>query len=272
MRYIDFAKFKPSAGWMARSQTATQELLQKQTHEDRMKYIKDHAQVWRDLRNELIGEFGSRCWFTDAEEAVAQLDTEHFRPKAVALDEDETPHEGYWWLAFEVSNLRLAGQVPNRQYKKCFFPLLAGCHRATSHNKRWQEELPVFLDPVRITDVELVGYNETGSMCPSLSADSASAKRRVELTDRLLGLSIHPPLIEARQRIWSACRTLIDEIIELKEEERVYGETPRTCGERERLMTELRKKCQASEPMSSVAKCCLLMSGHPWARTVATSC
>jgi len=236
-----------------------------------MKYIKDHAQVWRDLRNEFIEKFGSRCWFTDAEETVAQLDTEHFRPKSEALDEDGTDHEGYWWLAFEISNLRLAGQVPNRQHKKCFFPLLAGCFRANSQNRRWQEEIPVFLDPIRLTDVELVGYNETGGMCPSLSAETDIDKQRVEITDRLLGLSVHPPLVEARQRVWSDCRTLIDEIKDLKLEEREFGETQRTRDKRESLMKELRKKVRPTEPFSSVAKCCLLMSGFAWARTVATS-
>jgi len=270
MRYVDFATFVPSAAWVARSRAATTSLLALQTNDERQAYIKANAQIWRDLRNELVAHFGSRCWFTDAEESVAQLDTEHFRPKSEALDEDGTSHEGYWWLAFELTNLRLAGQIPNRQHKKCFFPLLAGSIRASSMNPRWQEELPVFLDPIRLTDVELVAYNETGGMCPSENAMTDVDRLRVEVTNKLLGLSVHPPLVEARQRVWSDCRNMIDEIEKLKAEERQFGvPTARTQGERERLMRQLHDKTRSKESFASIARCCLLMSGKPWARIVA---
>lgn len=272
MRYIDFTTFVPSDAWADRARIATEELMSKTTPEARLAYIKAHSQIWRDLRQELIEKYGSRCWFTDAEETVAPLDTEHFRPKAEAVDENGATHEGYWWLAFELTNLRLAGQVLNRQHKRCFFPLLTGCVRANSQNLRWQEEQPVFLDPIKLTDVELVAYNETGGMCPSPSAVTDVEKQRVEITNRLLGLSVHPPLVEARQRVWSDCRNIIMEIETLKIEERqLGGVTVRSKGERERLMKQLRTKTRSSEPFASVAKCCLLMSGHSWAETVATS-
>lgn len=272
MRYIDFNSFAPSEAWQEKARVATAELLEKATPKERVDYIKSKKQVWRDLRQELIDKFGSRCWFTEAEETVAQLDIEHFRPKAEALDEDGTVHEGYWWMAFELSNLRLAGQIPNRQHKRCYFPLLPGCIRANSQNRRWQEETPVFLDPVKLTDVELVAYNETGSLCPSNNASTEEEIKRVELTDQLLGLSAHQPLLEARQRIWSDCRELINEVVKLKSEETEHGSTTvRTKGERERLMRQLFLKTRPTESFSSVAKNCLVVSGHDWARTIATS-
>ena len=271
MRYINTRSFTPSKVWREKSRTATEALLRKETHEERVAYIKSKSQVWRDLRQEFIDEFGSRCWFTDAEETVAQLDVEHFRPKLQALDADGTPHEGYWWLAFDFSNLRVAGQIPNRQHKKCYFPLLPGCARANSTNRRWQEENPVFLDPTKLTDVELVGYDETGVMQPSPDASTDEEKLRVEMTDRLLGLSAHQPLVEARQRVWDDCREIIDEIVRLKGEDTQFGgSTARTKGERERLMGELHKMTRPDVPFSSVAKSCLRMSGYGWAATVAS--
>jgi hypothetical protein len=272
MRFIDFESFVPSDAWKKKAEKATEALLKKSTLQEQLDYIDAHSQVWRDLRPELLTRFGSRCWFTDAEETVAQLDIEHFRPKAKALDEDESCHEGYWWLAFQLSNLRLAGQIPNRQYKKCYFPLLPGSQRANSSNRRWQEENPVFLDPAKLTDVELVGYDESGSMCPSLAAETDEEKMRVEVTNRLFGLSVHEPLVEARRRTWSDCRGIIDEIVRLKAEEREFGAvTARTKAEREQLMRRLRGKVHPDAPFSSVAKSCLLMSGHGWAITIATS-
>jgi hypothetical protein len=272
MRYIDFSLFRPSDEWLDKARAATEGLMKLGTIEERLAYIKGKSQVWRDLRQELVARYGSRCWFTEAEETVAQLDIEHFRPKAEALDEDGTVHEGYWWLAFELSNLRLAGQIPNRQHKRCYFPLLQGCSRANAPSLPWQEELPVLLDPIKLTDVELVGYDETGGMCPSANALTEEEELRVETTNRLFGLSAHQPLVEARQRVWAECRALLDEVIRLKAEEGQYGAaTARTKGERERLMKQLRTKTRQNQPFSSVAESCLLMSGYDWARRIATS-
>src|ERR1035438_779472 len=177
MRYIDFASFTPTQAWRDRAARATAELEQCADQTSRMAYIKAHTAVWRDLKAELLAKFGSRCWFTDAEETVAPLDVEHFRPKAESVDSDGSVHEGYWYLAFALSNLRLAGQTPNRVNKRCYFPLQEHSFRATSLHRQWQEEIPIFLDPIRLTDVELVGYDESGQMRPSLSATSAADQK-----------------------------------------------------------------------------------------------
>lgn len=269
MRYIEFDSFKPSKKWSEKARQASEELEKKSSREERMTFIKAQSQVWRDLRAELIEKFGNRCWFTDAEETVAQLDVEHFRPKAEAVDLDGKVHEGYWWLAFELSNLRLAGQIPNRQHKRCYFPLKPDSFRACETNRQWQEELPIFLDPVKHTDVELVAYDESGCMRPSTSAVTAEDKQRVEVTDKLLGLSAHQPLAETRRRIWSGCRDIIEEIKKLKAETGKFGTSARRKGELERLMKELRAKTLPTTPFASVAKSCLLMSGESWAAMLA---
>ena len=76
---------------LARSRNAaTQSWLRRARSKNGWPSSSREAQVWRDLRQELTDRFGSRCWFTDAEETVAHLDIEHFRPKAEALDEDGT--------------------------------------------------------------------------------------------------------------------------------------------------------------------------------------
>lgn len=257
--------FTPSDAWRNAAATATANLLRLQTREERLDYIKSNSHVWRNIRAEFIAAFGSRCWFTDAEEIVAPLDIEHFRPKAKSVECNETEYEGYWWLAFELSNLRLAGQIPNRQHKKCYFPLLPGSFRADGNHRRWQEENPVFLDPIRLADVELVAYDETGTMRPSKNAVSQEDRERVRLTDELLGLSAHQPLVEARQRVWLQCTQKMDEVIKLKAEEQQFGGTPRTKGEREILLRSLKKMTESTSPLSSVAASCLLMSGHDWA-------
>jgi hypothetical protein len=267
MRYIDYSSFSPSEDWLEKSKKVIDALESKVSHTERLAFIDANAAVWRDLRRELITKYGCRCWFTDAEETVAQLDIEHFRPKAKAVDVDGTQHDGYWWLAFDHSNYRLAGQIPNRQHKKCYFPLLPGSPRADAALRRWQEENPVFLDPTRRGDVQLVAYNESGQVCPSPSAETAEEIMRVETTDRLLGLSDHQPLVEARQQVWSDCCGIMNEIERLRAEERAFnGSTARTSGEREQLMKGLAKMVSSRSSFASVARSCVMMSGHPWAQ------
>jgi len=265
MRYIEFDSFKPSNKWSEKARQASEELEKKSSREERMAFIKAKAQVWRDLRAELIEKFGNRCWFTDAEETVAQLDVEHFRPKAEAVDLDGKVHEGYWWLAFELSNLRLAGQIPNRQHKRCYFPLQPNSFRACATNRRWQEELPIFLDPINPLDVAMVAYDESGCMRPSASAVTKEDQERVKLTDKYLGLSAHQPLVEARQSIWNDCRGIIEKIKKLLAEEEEFGtSTSRTRGERRCLMRNLIEKTLPTSPFASVARSCILMSGEKW--------
>jgi hypothetical protein len=270
MRYIDFALFTPSGRWTSVAERCKQELAACKTKKERIAYIKAHSHVWRALKKELVKQYGSRCWFTDAEETVAQLDVEHFRPKAKALDEDETEHEGYWWLAFDLSNLRLAGQIPNREGKRCFFPL-AGAFRASAANRHWQQENPIFLDPIKGADVALVAYDNNGAMRASTEAETPEQKRRVEITDRLLGLSSHPPLIEARQRVWTECWGKILQMEAIKVEEREFGETEATRREREIIWGDLWRMAIRRTPFSSVARSCLKFSGKPWAVTLITA-
>jgi hypothetical protein len=267
MRYIDITLFTPSPGWIALAERCKQELAVLHTRDERLAYIKAHAHVWRALKSELVERYGWRCWFTDAEETVARLDVEHFRPKAKALDEDETEHEGYWWLAFDVTNLRLAGQIPNRENKKCFFPL-ATEFRASAGNPHWQHEDPVFLDPTKGEDVALVAYDNNGAMRASTEAETAHQQRRIEVTNRLLGLSSYPPLIEARQRVWSECWAKILRMEAVKVEERQFGETEASRRERDVLWGDLWRIAKRETPFSSIARSCLKFSGKRWAVTL----
>ena len=163
-----------------------------------------------------------------------------------------------------TSNLRLAGQIPNRENKKCFFPL-RGAFRATADNRHWQQEEPEFLDPIKGDDVALVAYENNGAMRPSTEAVTPAQCRRVELTDRLLGLSSNPPLVEARQRVWSECWGKIARMEQIKEEERLFGESEATRRERNVIWGDLWRIAKRETPFSCVARSCLKFSGKPWA-------
>jgi uncharacterized protein (TIGR02646 family) len=95
-----------------------------------------------------------KCCFCESKIShVAFGDVEHFRPKKAVRQADEQPERkpGYYWLAYEWSNLYLACEECNRRHKRNFFPLENDDLRALSHVHagRLDEERPLFIDPGR---------------------------------------------------------------------------------------------------------------------------
>src|SRR5690606_21124969 len=105
--------------------------------------------VWSMLRPGLERLSNHKCWFTEATSSIADFHVEHFRPKKkVELIKNKYPYaerrtaactKGYWWLAYEIENLRLAGSKPN-QKKRNYFPLETNSILATPKNNSWQKE------------------------------------------------------------------------------------------------------------------------------------
>lgn len=267
MRNINLLTFQPSAAWLARAEAARATLEGKATHEARVAYMKANSAIWRDLRAELVAHFGGKCWFTDAPEYVAKLDVEHFRPKAEALTRKGDSREGYWWLAFNWLNYRLCGQIPNRENKKCWFPLMPLSPVAATQNDNWQLESPVFLDPKNPVDVELVAYAEDGLVHPKPGANRQE-RYRVKLTSDLLGLSDIPLVVDERKRIWKECTLLIRDYMTSKADEKRYGRDPVITDQQNQILTKLITLAQSDRPFASVARSCLRLSPEKWANAI----
>jgi hypothetical protein len=267
MRNINLLTFQPSAAWLARAEAARAALKGKATHEERVAYMKANSAIWRDLRAELMAHFGGKCWFTDAPEYVAKLDVEHFRPKAEALTRKGDRREGYWWLAFNWCNYRLCGQIPNRENKKCWFPLMPLSPVAATQGDNWQLESPVFLDPRNPVDVELVAYAEDGLVHPKPGA-SRRERYRVKLTNELLGLSEIPLVVDERKRTWKECTLLIRDYMTSKANEKMYGRDPVIAAEQNEILTKLITLAQSNRPFASVARSCLRLSPEKWANAI----
>jgi hypothetical protein len=270
MRHIDLRLFDPPPGWTDRAQSATAALYALSTHEERMSFIRSHPDLLRELRNALVEKFGPKCWFTDAPEFVAKLDVEHFRPKAKALNRDGSERGGYWWLAFDGDNLKLCGQIPNREHKLCYFPLHRNSRIADERAVSWRDETPTFLDPANLVDVGLVVYGEDGGVHPRADATDWE-KERVETTDELMGLSKYQPLVEARQKVWQKCTNLIQGYLRAVAEERAStAPSPALAERKNNIQMDLKKMTDPQEPFASVAAACLRLSGHPFAQAIAT--
>ena len=104
----------------------------------------------KSVKEALIKAQHDKCFLCESKIThISHGDVEHFRPKAAyrqnASEKLRTP--GYYWLAYEWSNLFLACQICNQVFKKNLFPLSNPTARATSHKKKISREKPLFINP-----------------------------------------------------------------------------------------------------------------------------
>lgn len=91
-----------------------------------------------------------KCCFCEARVThVSHGDIEHFRPKAgyKSRSKDRLTKPGYYWLAYDFSNLFFSCQLCNQKYKKWYFPIVDETRRAASHLHDWRDEESLILHP-----------------------------------------------------------------------------------------------------------------------------
>ncbi|HTB83468.1 MAG TPA: hypothetical protein VK742_07440 [Candidatus Sulfotelmatobacter sp.] len=135
-----------------------------------------HAEVLTALRDIT----GNKCWYSEVQLDGADPNVDHFRPKGRVREVDadllNTGHEcaGYWWLAFEFSNYRLAAMHANQRRvdtntaggKWDYFPIRGN---RTADGTPLGEIMEDFLalDPCSPTDVRLLWFDPDGKPCVS---------------------------------------------------------------------------------------------------------
>lgn len=87
-------------------------------------------------------------------------DVEHFRPKQAYKQApgEALQRPGYYWLAYDWSNLYLACTGCNQRHKQNLFPLENPGDRATSHHANITAEQPLLIDPGNDNPEELIGF------------------------------------------------------------------------------------------------------------------
>ena len=165
-------------------QNLTTELLGKQPAE-RSAFINANANrnaSWAhpDVLEALDAVAGNKCWYSEVQLDGADPNVDHFRPKGrvreVDADLQNTGNacDGYWWLAFEFSNYRLAAMHANQRRtdddteggKSDYFPIRG--NRAPERTP-WGEIMEdiLALDPCSTTDVRLLWFDPDGKPCAS---------------------------------------------------------------------------------------------------------
>lgn len=212
-------------GWLERAASLRLELEDK-TPEERTAIFKHHP-IWQDLLVPLKRLSNNKCWYSEAQEVMSDMDVDHFRPKNEAIGFDgngeKVLREGYWWLAYDWRNYRLSSIYSNRLRKDkhteedisygkgAFFPLRQGCIPATCQDEL-DEEVFYLLDPINPSDSNLLFFNDEGKAMPSiLEEDEPWNFQRAKVTIDIYHLN-HTPLKDARKVVWNLCQRKINEL------------------------------------------------------------
>ena len=115
-----------------------------------------------DVKEALINLQDGKCAFCESKiRHISHGDVEHYRPKTGWVQDQEALNKpGYYWLAYDWSNLILSCQICNQRHKKNYFPLVDPSQRVLSHNSDLHSELPVFIHPVFENPQLGIGFKE----------------------------------------------------------------------------------------------------------------
>jgi uncharacterized protein (TIGR02646 family) len=91
-------------------------------------------------------QHGKCCYCERKRDRNRESDVEHFRPKA-EISEIHKDEPGYWWLAYEWSNLFLSCKICNQEHKKNQFPVFDESKRARTKECTLDDESSHLINP-----------------------------------------------------------------------------------------------------------------------------
>ena len=172
------------------------------------------------------------CYCEGRFDANAAADIEHYRPKAAARQDDNSPtlRPGYYWLAYSWENLYWCCQVCNRSHKKDFFSLANPALRARSHTDNVAQEQPLLLDPgatdnprthIEFRQERAIGLTEAGHKTiqivglnrPALIEDRRSRLRQLRYVQDVVNLRTGSNDADGNGLLDDALRELADAIL-----------------------------------------------------------
>ncbi|SHM52003.1 HNH endonuclease family protein [Flavobacterium saccharophilum] len=268
MRTIDISNLEDLLpdGWKENAKVL-KDSLEGKTAIERRKIFKDNP-IWQDLVVIFKGLSNNKCWYSEAQEVMSDMDIDHFRPKNEAKQIVEGKiiiRDGYWWLAYDWKNYKLSSIYSNRLRKDkhtdenesygkgSFFPLRNGCIAATC-DEELDDEVIYLLNPTNPNDPDLLFFSEDGKAIPSVEQESEPWNyARAEVSIDIYHLN-HTPLKDARLVVWNLCQRKIDQI------KLINQKAHRTAGDNARIeiiKTELREMILKSSEFSAVALACI---------------
>lgn len=191
--------------------------------------------LWVEAREPLTALFRGKCAYCESVVGVTDPgDVDHFRPKASVRTADGTRLEpGYWWLAYEWSNLYLACKECALRHKRDRFPLEDESTRVRRPEGDLRRETRLFIDPcddepgrhLRFEGPHVVGTTPMGRATVEglgLNRKALLVQRQVQL-EKVMKL-VHPLLSPASRGGLAGLR---DRLVDLLASDRGYAQATR---------------------------------------------
>lgn len=210
MLWIDFGRLEIPDGWLTSAVGAASEAAAAAPNQ-RSATVNARRMIWTGLKSSLAVLSSEKCWYCDSRQDRSYLAVDHYRPKAAV---DGIPsHGGYWWLAFDASNFRLActrcnsasrnsdGSVFGKQNQ---FPLEDEAMRANEPGHNLLRERPLLLDPTVSIDASLLFFDVDGMarpnprLCPAGSPSERRARATIDI------VNLNQPGIRDRRKALAA--------------------------------------------------------------------
>lgn len=158
--------------------------------------VKEHVYRHPSVKTALEELFHRKCAYCETPLGEADWQVEHFRPKKAVAERRD--HPGYYWLAYEWSNLYPScapcnqsrkdqplwrdPQIGEAAGKANQFPVEDEAMRAMSYEDDLGRERPLLLDPCLDDPEKSLRYNPLGEILP------VNGDRRAEMSIRVFHL------------------------------------------------------------------------------------
>ncbi len=261
MIHINLNGKSPDADWLARANAVTAKLMQDGLSDnERQRLIDGNEQIWRDLMSWLKDLSHDKCWYSEAKDCASYWHVDHFRPKKEVKDLEGNTYEGYWWLAFNWQNYRLAGSAINTP-KSSKFPVREGTEWACIPDDDTDEEFPYLLDPICPEDPCLLSFDEQGKAMAAEPHDCWH-KERADVSIDILNLN-YDGLKRGRKHVWNRCSRQAQDVLECRDT--IQHTSSRSKKQKLRDGVSVLKEMVAQNAeFSAVAAVCVRAQGDTW--------
>lgn len=268
MIYINISNMEFPNGWIEEAEKKTEELT-KLPEDQRKEFIKNNSKIWQSLKHNLEILSHNKCWYCEIRNTRSDHHVEHYRPKNRITNDDGSIENGYWWLAFDYTNFRIACSYCNCLHrgvddvtrgKADKFPLLERSSRALPSTDP-ADERPILLDPTNPVDPPLLTFLDDGRASPIIPEISDILYHRAEMTINILNLNDRK-IVDARKVIKEMCKRIIrrgDRAFRLLKEDSVTGKE-----QFKQVIIEAKEMINVTSELSSAARSYILGSGEVW--------
>lgn len=289
MRHINLNKFREKVeafGWETIKQTQIVAMTG-MTVVEKKEYIRTHP-VWNELQPIMLELSNNKCWYSDSPIGNSDFEVDHFRPKSESKEKIDynnpkskstiLKENGYWWLAYNWDNFRLAGAYANKlrrdrlqdnadvKGKGAYFPLDLINGRVANDEEDCSCEVPILLDPLEPDDVCLLTFDKGIAIPATTDGDEID---RVKKTIFYYHLDLDQ-LEKDRKITWDDCVEQIEDAKKAIDSTLNFGEKKSMM---KKCFKELRKLVDPEKrSFTSTAKACLMvyseLSGYEWLKNL----